>query len=463
MRERFFDEKDRNAIGNVKRFLEYENMIPGFLEEAAADPQAVIDKYGFPLTPEDVSFLPMDPARPRHLEARYPDSKGGIYAGFVNRKLEHVQMLVRECAPKEPRFARWREEQMGRCMLDLGPQYSSIIHVPVVFELAKGCSVGCEFCGLNAGPLRSLFRYTDENAMLWKDILQRLNDLIGPAAAEATLYFATEPLDNPDYELFMRDFRDILGNLPQITTAVSARNIERLRPLIKELNDDGRFIYRFSVLSEEMYHELCRAFTAEELALVELLPQYEQAPGNHFAVTGRCDDTKDEIPAGGTISCVTGFIINMCEKTVTLSTPTWADAAHSEGQIVYGKETFKDGADLQVRMERMISEKMKVYIEPDDILCTYPYLKYVKDEGSVRIESEHGTAFVLEVNDDVNIVEKVFELVSEGCYTRREIVTKIIKSSEYPAVQSQYLFYLINRFWSKGIFVEKGGLHGKEV
>ncbi len=459
MRERLIDEKDRYAIGWVKRVLEYETMVPHFSEELINAPEKTLKKYGFPVTPEDISFLNRDPKDPRHLDARFPDSKGALYAEFVNRKLGSVSSIRDDCTPKDQRFAKWRDIQIGRCVLGLGPQSGSIIHVPIAFELAKGCSVGCEFCGLNAGPLQGLFRYTDENAALWRDVLTRAKDLIGDAAGEATLYFGTEPLDNPDYELFKDDFRDIFGTLPQITTAVSTRNIERLRPLIKELNEDGRFIYRFSILSQEMFEKICEAFTPEELALVELLPQYPEAPGNHFAAVGRNTGDNaicDEVPSGGTISCISGFLVNMYARTVTLTTPVWCDDDHPEGQIILAKEEFTDAKDLFDRIERMIAD-MKVYLEPDDIVCTWPYLEYVRTDDGPQIESSRGTVVRLQGKDDENLVEKVFELIKEGCYTRREIVTKIVNSSEFPAVQSQYLFFLINRFWSKGIFTEKEG------
>ena len=207
MRKIFLDEKDRYYTGWIKRFMEYYTMIPHFCEEFDKDPEGVLSKNGFPLTPEDVTFLPMDLTKPRFMEAKYPDSKGPLYADFMNRKFRHVEELLQDCRPSDERFARWRDDQIARCMLDLGPQYSSIIHTPLVFELSKGCSVGCKFCGLNAGPLRELFRYTEENAALWKDILNRVKEMFGPAAGEAPLYFASEPLDNPDYEQFKEDFR----------------------------------------------------------------------------------------------------------------------------------------------------------------------------------------------------------------------------------------------------------------
>ena len=162
----------------------------------------------------------------------------------------------------------------------------------------------------------------------------------------------------------------------------------------------------------------------------------------------------------GTISCVSGFLINMYAKTVTLTTPTWVDGDHPEGQYILARDEFKDAADLFNKIERMIKENMKVNLEPDDILCDLPYLDIVKKDGQLRIESIHGTALEVKGKDGEKLLEKLFELARQRCYTRREIVTKIVESSEFPAAASQYLFYFINQFWTKGVFTVKGGLHG---
>ena len=53
---------------------------------------------------------------------------------------------------------------------------------PLAFELSEGCSVGCPFCGFAVKGLRGIFRYTDENALLWRETLRRLHALIGDAA-----------------------------------------------------------------------------------------------------------------------------------------------------------------------------------------------------------------------------------------------------------------------------------------
>ena len=47
---RFAKKEDEYTIGWIKRFMEYETMIPGFHEEEVSDPEAFLKKYGFPLS-----------------------------------------------------------------------------------------------------------------------------------------------------------------------------------------------------------------------------------------------------------------------------------------------------------------------------------------------------------------------------------------------------------------------------
>ena len=71
-------------------------------------------------------------------------------------------------------------------------------------------------------------------------------------------------------------------------------------------------------------------FTAEELSLVELLPQFVDAPECHFTKAGRSfgKDGKQfvENEDGATISCITGFVINIAE--------------HLTGEILIDKKFF---------------------------------------------------------------------------------------------------------------------------
>ncbi len=147
----------------------------------------------------------------------------------------------------------------------------------------------------------------------------------------------------------------------------------------------------------------------------------------------------------------------MCTRTVTLTTPTWADDEHPEGMIILAKEEFTDAEDLFDKIGRMIKENMKVTLEPDDIIYAPPYLNVVQKEDDLYVESDRGSALVIREKNGEALVKKVFELAKQGCYTRREIVTEIVNDTKVPAIQSQYLFFMINRLWKKGILSVKEG------
>ena len=195
-------------------------------------------------------------------------------------------MRSAHCAPDDPGFRAWRLRQERRCLLEFGPSSRSQVHAPVMFELSAGCSVGCPFCGVAAQRLRSVFRHSEENAQLWRDVLARLHSLVGDACARGTCYYATEGLDNPDYELFLADILDEFGIVPQTTTAVSTRDVERTRALIRWGTERSPHVDRFSVLSPAMRDKIMEAFAPEELLLVELLSGRKHQIRVHLAHEG---------------------------------------------------------------------------------------------------------------------------------------------------------------------------------
>ena len=147
-----------------------------------------------------------------------------------------------ESSPQDARFRDWRNRQINRCRLSLtGPNAAYIPHVPYAIELSKGCSIGCWFCGVDAPRLDGHFRHTSDNRDLFLGVLERLRDLLGPTCGSwGFLYWATDPLDNPDYELFCEDFRTIFGRFPVMTTAQAHRQLPRVRNYLTAARSAGR-------------------------------------------------------------------------------------------------------------------------------------------------------------------------------------------------------------------------------
>lgn len=452
----FFDPKDIHDIAWVKRTLEYVSLVKGFKEKLEDDPEKVLKEYNIPLSVQDISF---DTAvvENNHIKMRpeYPDSAAAKYAAFMEKKYDFREILKENCKPDNEVMNKWRTRQMGRCNIELGARTMGIVHVPLAIELADGCSVGCKFCGLNAKKLAGVFECTEENAKLFRDVCTHAYNIIGRAAGMGMLYFASEPFDNPDYEKFLDIFRGIFDVTPQITTARAVNNIERLRPLLKDINEKQNVIYRFSALSEAVVLKLFEAFTPEELILTEILPQYDDAPTANFVSVGRNATEED---CGDTISCVTGFVVNMYAHRMRLTTPTNADKNHPTGEIILDERIFTDADDFAVKLNEMIKQNMVNIIGPNDRIRLRKNIKISYEDKQVVLQTDKGIKFNMEYTDDNSkeLYKTLFEKLKRGYNTKREVVAEFTKDKEM-VIQTELLYFILNKWWSLGLIETESG------
>ena len=103
------------------------------------------------------------------------------------------------------------------------------------------------------------------------------------------------------------------------------------------------------------------SFSPEELVFTDLLPQFEEAPVSNLVKAGR--NRKEGEGAGGTIACVSGFIVNMCERAVRLVTPVAASDEHPTGELVYETVAFEDGEGFGLALEGLIGRHMRETID----------------------------------------------------------------------------------------------------
>src|SRR6266700_4416403 len=213
-------------VSHIKRFLERWTMDPTYQEAFASDAEAALTALGVSLTPADV--LPLIDAG-RATEAtrlvrsgRAAEVPAAVlrYRAFVQEKIDHRTRLRTDVVPADPRLRAWRDRMINRCIGELGRERAEqIVHAPAAIELSKGCTVGCWFCGVAAPKFEHTWPYTPQNATLWRECLQVLGEVYGPSVKHGFLYWATDPLDNPDYEHFLTDFHDVLGECPYSITA----------------------------------------------------------------------------------------------------------------------------------------------------------------------------------------------------------------------------------------------------
>ncbi len=371
-------------VAEAKRALELWTMEPGFQEAFLSAPAETLAAHGLSIDALSIQVL-CDQDVALEYQDKPPEDLPRVarrYRGFLREKIEGRERMAREdCVPTHPAFRAWRIRQRNRCWAELGKKNGSLIHVPLTFELALGCSVGCPFCGVMAEKLQKVCRY-DEDAALWKGVLAFAKETIGYAAGHATCYYATEPLDNPDYEKFVDDFFDVFGIVPQLTSAASMRKPERTRAYLTETLRKYRRVHRFSVLSLDILHKIFETFTPEELLCVELLPQFAEAPNNMFASAGRARKNRsvhvETEEDGNTIACISGFIVNLAEKSVRLITPCGASEERPTGEILVAKESFADLEEFQRVLVSMIDRYMLPEFPKDRPIHLRPGISFEK-------------------------------------------------------------------------------------
>ncbi len=367
-------------LANVKRFAERWRADRAFREALPADPYGVAARYGLPCDPEELRFL---------WDEAFAASRDGDWIAplvvqryhlFTREKLLHREKLrAVECVPSDERHRRWRARQIKRTLAHLGPRHhDGIIHAPFAIELSDGCSVGCWFCGVSAGRKRGDFLYTPDNARLWRDVLAVLRRAVGPAAASGFCYWATDPLDNPDYER--------------------------------------------------------AAFTAEELLHCEIVSQNPEAvhiQGNagrargseRLARTARGHGLGaiDWRQVPGTIACVSGFLLNMVERRVRLVTPCPASDRWPDGYWVLDDARFGDADDLERLIDRMMDRAMPVSLGPGEAARFRPDLTFRPIEAGFELVGVGATSRL----EGAPIVQEIGRAVAAGDHTVGEILGEL--------------------------------------
>jgi radical SAM family RiPP maturation amino acid epimerase len=443
------------SLGQVKRVLEWCSCSQVFRELIEADPLRAAEEYQLGFDPRLIRVL-WDPlyaiqvgreGHPIHPAVRE-------YQEFFAEKVKWRDNAKAECSPSEPRFKAWRARQIARNAVENGSYDNYIIHTPFAIEITDGCTVGCWFCGVGATKFVQPWPYTAENGAMWRETITTLRDVVGDASRWGFCYWATDPLDNPDYEHFANDFCDITGLFPQTTTAQAHKHVERLRALLKVSEARGCKVNRFSVVSERLLKQIHAAFTPDELVKVEIVPQMatgttpkaaagafrERAKTNgkivdvelqklaliaeqNHRIAAAADKgidivTSQEQP--GTIACVSGFLLNMVRKTIKLISPCRATDEWPLGYIVFEERVFTDAADVRSIVEDMIETHMPLEVAPESQLRLAPGLQYERVADGFRLKSPM-SALNFQRPDMADYVISLGDRLSTGRRTAGEI------------------------------------------
>jgi radical SAM family RiPP maturation amino acid epimerase len=396
----------------IKRFMERWAADRSFRERLAADPVGYPDPLKLGLVSSELR-----PLWDRALGERYERGEldlAQLPPAVLRFRTRIASLLQWRCSlraaePSDSRWRAWRARQMQRVRAEVSPASAEqIVFATSAYELSKGCSVGCWFCGVSAPQLTDHFLRTPQHARLFREVLEAVGSYSGTAAVESNfLYWASDPLDNPDYEGFADDFRGVFGTAPLFTTALALRDPERTRRLVASVfrfEGERPRVDRFSVLTLRQLEQIHALFSPEELACIECVSQnregvvvkanagrFRERAARSPKVAAERQQKLSVLARGvpghdgpGTIACVAGFLFNMVERSVKLIAPCNASERWPLGYIVFAEGRFGSGAELRALLERIVDEHMPQELPPQH---------RVRLQSSVRYEPvEHGFA-----------------------------------------------------------------------
>lgn len=265
--------------------------------------------------------------------------------------------LVKTSRPRQQGWHTWRERQIGRYQReDPSARAAQITHIPFAFELTNGCSGGCSFCGLSADRLSHNGEYSERSSQVFRSLLKQLHHYCGEFAQWGVLYWATDPLDYHKYELYANYFAEEFGQWPSTTTALAETQIDRIKSILQSGAIERPWAVRCSMRSPSAFQQLVQKLTDHERALLRLLPQYKQSQ-SVMAMAGRAfnpDRATQQLEVGGTIACMSGFLISLPRREIQLITPCRAEPQNPNGYRVIASATREDLDDLSYSLDALM-------------------------------------------------------------------------------------------------------------
>lgn len=374
------------------------------------------------------------------------------YLALYRDRVLAVEKLIRQRASRE-QFASekmYRYINIVRNRIFLTNRefcgHDNVLYYPVAFELSKGCSVQCPFCGLAASRLAGVARY-EENRLLWHGILAAVLEIIGPAAGMGPCYFATEPFDNPDYERFMAGYREILGTVPQTTTAAALREPERFRALLSFLGEDGlrEAGMRISVCSLKEFYRLMRMYTAEELEDIELIANNPESV-NRYSASGRMVG-KEGIRYP--ISCIAGLMVRLPDREVSFMEPVNPSPEYPTGVQTFETLSFRSAEDFREKASFLIEKWAIDRIHADTRLRLTPRVLFSREDAVNGLLI--GKAGGIRLRIDSNMEAMLLHLQGDGIS-----VSEAVASGEVNVLAAGRLLGAMETLFEKGFITLSG-------
>ena len=189
-------------------------------------------------------------------------------------------------------------------------------------------------------------------------------------------YWATDPLDNPDYERFVDDFFGVHGLYPTTLTALPIKT-SATYTFASAFN-------RCAMVACRISFPFCRS-----VFLIACMPSFPPRTCCAFpcASKSRCacllrppfpSRSARKVKAGrvvqrdsypknaevdaepGSIACVVGFLFNMVDRSLQLIAPCIASDKWPLGYVIYDRAEFNDMDELASSIDVMIADQMSL-------------------------------------------------------------------------------------------------------
>ena len=339
---------------HAKRFRERWEGDDRFRAAVPEDPAGAARAAGIDYDPSGLTYLwrpgaEVDESLPEVRAMRRYESKDRAYLEFTA-----------DDAGASEGYRAWRRRQRARALFAQGPVVGAVgLHLPFVVELTKGCSMGCWFCGLSAGRLEETL---PTDLLAWSRMLQAFRPVFGDSARRGFLFWATDPLDHPDYEAYAETFERVLGRFPVTTTAAMFKDVDRTRRLIRLSREHQSPSLRFSIVTRQRLDKVHRTFTAEELIDVGLVAVNKEsllalAEAGHSRARAKKDPERaaaeraklqsltppgedPETYTHRTIACVSGFLVEPILGRLRLISPEPCSDRWPDGYAVFDEARF---------------------------------------------------------------------------------------------------------------------------
>lgn len=425
-------------LPSFKRCIELYVYDQSFQQSYLLKPAATLSEYGFP----QINPLELDIIVNHELAIQYPEGGEKLIPELVHQYRQFIKAKQRHCCeirddvPLHPIWHQWRERMVKATLWRDGPvKYRKLVHAPFTIELTHGCTVGCWFCGVDAERFQGPVEVSDDVIKFWRQLLQAFKSIGGEHFSQhGFCYWATDPLDHPQYEAFLEHFHEIIGYWPQTTTAQVLKHAPRFRRLLKTLESKNAFIQRFSMTRATDLKAIFDFFTPEELFLCEMIPQYDDklspkatAGRVRKIVLNKKEKEKPisfqyDLESTGSIACVSGFLINLVQHSIKLITPCAASDKWPLGYRILGEYNYQHTENIETILRLMLDHCINNRLLPDDQLKFIYGVDCSSAKDSSLSVSSHGYAFVIK---EVQCSDRLSELLRSGEYTVDQICHEI--------------------------------------